>query len=139
MSYEFPCKCFTFRCCPTYLDPPTPDIWTCLCGQCTNIRVWWVQVSWTATESKAFTWELIRHTLTTQTCTHIWVWWFQVSGRATESKAFTWELIRHTLTTQTCTNIRGGWVQVSRTATEGKAFAWELIRHTLSVWKVYVV
>jgi hypothetical protein len=34
MSYEFPCKCFTFRCCPTYLNPPHPDICTCLCGKC---------------------------------------------------------------------------------------------------------
>ena len=34
MSYEFPCKCFTFRCCPSYLDPPNPDICRCLCGEC---------------------------------------------------------------------------------------------------------
>jgi hypothetical protein len=34
MSYEFPCKCFTFRCCPTSLNPPHPDICTCLCGMC---------------------------------------------------------------------------------------------------------
>jgi hypothetical protein len=28
-----------------------------------------------ASESKAFTWELIRHTLSTQTCTDIRMWW----------------------------------------------------------------
>jgi hypothetical protein len=27
-------KAFTFRCCPPYLDPPNPDICTCLCGKC---------------------------------------------------------------------------------------------------------
>jgi hypothetical protein len=54
-----------------------------------------------ASESKAFTWELIRHTLTTQACTYIRMWWVERSGAATESKAFTWELMRHTLPTGT--------------------------------------
>jgi hypothetical protein len=60
---------------------------------------------WIPTESKAFTWELIRHTLSTQTCTDIIMWWVERSGEASESKAFTWELIRHTLSTQTCIDI----------------------------------